>query len=278
MDFLITILFRLQAKLHVAQFRPQSVLTAKIASKLAAILGNILSWAHSYTKQKQDPVQKKAFIVMCTFEGNAWVDEAISSVFACKNQNWHLFIVDDGSTDGTVDKIKAWKEKHPARISTLLLRSNTYPESTINHGIAEFLINPAYDALTILDQDDVLVPEFIDIGLGAMNERAKVVRCLNERYNKHLTELLYRYVATSQLFISRDVIERVGLRKTCSPKKPADEDYLNRIMIDALAHGHVVVQARQVCQKMRIHGGNAMLKQETKRAAKLKKWLSSNAP
>lgn len=241
---------------------------------LARKMGSVISVIrHAQLTTQQTSNDKRVLISMCTFQGERWVDEAIQSVMHLNYSNWHLFILDDGSTDETKQKLEVWKAKCPSQITIKILPRNSYPATATNHSIQWFLDNPEFDAFTILDQDDIANPDFLDNCLNLMNDYCRVIRCRNARYNGDFSEFLYTYVADSQLLIAREVIERLGTRINCGQGIPTDTEYLQRIFADAAAHHYAVVSTRKVCQKMRIHGSNQMLKQDTKRAIKMRKLL-----
>ena len=51
--------------------------------------------------------EKLVSIVMVNYNQERFIKEAIDSVIAQTYQNWELIIVDDGSTDQSVDIIKS---------------------------------------------------------------------------------------------------------------------------------------------------------------------------
>ncbi len=246
----------------------------KVKNRLAEELGSVISVIrHAQLATQRTDNDKRVLISMCTFQGERWVDAAIRSLMQLNYSNWHLFILDDGSTDKTQQMLEVWKTKYPHQITIKILPTNSYPETATNHSIQWFLDNPEFDAFTILDQDDIAEPDFLNICLSLMNDHCRVIRCRNARYNADFSEFFYNYVASSQLLIARDVIERLGMRINCGQGVPTDADYLNRIFADAAAHDYSVVNTRKVCQKMRIHGSNQMLKQNTKKAIAMRKRL-----
>ena len=248
----------------------------KLRNRLADELGSINSVLRHAQHFGDGPKKdKRVLISMCTYQGDRWVDEAIHSVTELNYSNWHLYILDDGSTDSTRQKLEAWKEKYPHRITLKILPANSYPETATNHSIQWFLANPEFDAFTILDQDDMAEPDFLNYSLDLMNDHCKVIRFRNARYNADFSRFFYNYIATSQLLIARDVMERVGLREKCGQGFPVDDDYLKRIFADAAATRYAVINTKKICQKMRIHGSNQMLKQDTKRAVKMRKKLGN---
>jgi len=78
--------------------------------------------------------------------------------------NWELIIVDDGSTDDTVDSIKSLNDD--PRIHILSLSHCGNIAALRNIGVK----NSSGDLIAFLDSDDLWVPEKLEIQLKAMKE------------------------------------------------------------------------------------------------------------
>lgn len=50
-------------------------------------------------------------IIMATYNGERFIDTQITSIVNQSEQGWTLYIHDDGSADGTVQKIREWTER-----------------------------------------------------------------------------------------------------------------------------------------------------------------------
>ena len=53
------------------------------------------------------------YILIPVYQAKAWLDACLASVFAQTEQNFHIILVDDGSTDGSGALCDAWAEKDP---------------------------------------------------------------------------------------------------------------------------------------------------------------------
>lgn len=98
-------------------------------------------------------------ILMATYNGEKYLREQIDSLFAQTCQDWHLYVHDDGSSDGTVAILKEYEEKNPSRITLM-----EYPSQ--GGACKNFLsmlerVEAPYYMFT--DQDDVWMPEKIDL-------------------------------------------------------------------------------------------------------------------
>ncbi len=101
---------------------------------------------------------KKISVMLTSFNLKDYIDESISSVvkqeFPC---NWELIIGDDGSTDGTINKIKDWQSKYPNNIRFVVHdRPNTLVKDGYRAGKnrASLLEMATGDYLIFLDGDD----------------------------------------------------------------------------------------------------------------------------
>ena len=50
-------------------------------------------------------------ILLCAYNAEAYIAEAIESTLAQTYRDFELIIVDDGSTDGTLDIIRSYKDE-----------------------------------------------------------------------------------------------------------------------------------------------------------------------
>lgn len=101
---------------------------------------------------------KKISIMITSYNLVDYIDESISSVV---NQempcDWELLVGDDGSNDGTIDKLKEWQEKDPAHIRYFV---NERPKTTVKDGYraaknrASLLEKATGDYFIYLDGDD----------------------------------------------------------------------------------------------------------------------------
>ena len=110
-------------------------------------------------------------ILMATYNGEKFLAEQLDSIINQTYKNWILVIHDDGSTDSTINIIKEYVNKYPDKIILV--------EDGIKCGGAKenffHLINIAksnftFDYIMFSDQDDVWLPEKIEITLNKMIE------------------------------------------------------------------------------------------------------------
>lgn len=95
---------------------------------------------------------------MATYNGKDYIGEQIDSLLAQSFTNWHLYIHDDGSNDGTDVVIHQYENLYPQQISIL-----DYPsQGCACKNFLGMLETISADYYMFCDQDDVWFPEKIE--------------------------------------------------------------------------------------------------------------------
>ena len=95
-------------------------------------------------------VTPKVSVVINAYSGDAWIDECITSILAQTMTEFELIIVNDGSTDGTWEKIHSYKDPRIRAVT----QENRGIAPSANRGVG--LARAPYVAR--IDQDDVMMP------------------------------------------------------------------------------------------------------------------------
>ncbi|MCI5159304.1 MAG: glycosyltransferase [Candidatus Electrothrix sp. AUS1_2] len=221
--------------------------------------------------------KKRISVVIPAYNHERFIGAAVDSVL---NQTWQeleLIVVDDGSTDGTGDIVKAYTDP---RLS-YYYQDNQDAFNTINRGmgLAEG------DYIAILNSDDIYAEDRLE-RLVALQEESGAA-CLftdvipisdagtvftdpdfgwNIWHHKNREwyfscENLYTaflkgnfMVTTSNLFMTAEAVRRVG--KFCSLRYLHDYDYIFRMML--AFPGRVQYVADEQLLYYRIHDGNTL--------------------
>lgn len=115
-------------------------------------------------------------IVMAAYDAEDTIAEAIESVLAQTATEWELRIVDDGSTDGTGEVARSYRDP---RVSV----------DRIDHeGVIAVVRNRAIAAgrspyVALFDADDVWYPKKLELQMGLLNENDRIglVHCAADR-------------------------------------------------------------------------------------------------
>jgi glycosyltransferase involved in cell wall biosynthesis len=105
-------------------------------------------------------------IVIPTYNRLFYLLQAVESVLIQTYTNWELLIADDGSEDGTIEKVRALEDK---RIHILSMPHCGNVAAIRNVGAAA----ASGEWLTFLDSDDMFVPERLEIQLNAVQEKGE---------------------------------------------------------------------------------------------------------
>jgi succinoglycan biosynthesis protein ExoO len=93
---------------------------------------------------------EKVSVIMPTYNSLRTVDRAIDSVLAQTHRDWQLIVVDDASTDATIQRIMERRRGHEERIVLIRCQENSGPAAARNRGLARC----DGDWIAVLDADD----------------------------------------------------------------------------------------------------------------------------
>lgn len=102
-------------------------------------------------------------VIITTYQAEAYVDQALASVAGQTRPAERIVLVDDASTDGTVERVRSWQRHLPVEL--VVQPVNGGVARARNAGLAKL----DTDAVAILDGDDVLLPDHLQV-LGDLHE------------------------------------------------------------------------------------------------------------
>lgn len=111
----------------------------------------------------------KTAILLATYNGEKYISEQIESILAQTENNWMLYIHDDGSTDTTVERIQEYASRYPEQI-TIVEGASTGGAKTNFMYLFQQVEAPFY---MCCDQDDVWLPNKIEVTQREMNNLSR---------------------------------------------------------------------------------------------------------
>lgn len=110
-------------------------------------------------------------VILPVFNGGGLLDASIQSVIDQYYKNFELIIIDDGSTDDTLERVRCW-EKRDSRISVVHQDNQKIPRA-LNRGFS--LAKGEY--LTWTSADNVMHPDFLARMVDFLTQHSSIALC-----------------------------------------------------------------------------------------------------
>ena len=125
-----------------------------------ACMNGLACITNSPHRTQQDPRQASVSVVIPTYNGSPYIDQTLQSVFNQTQPPQEIIVVDDASTDDTVERVKRIAQRWPIPLKLIQRATNSgSPAAPMNAGIA----TARGDLIAVLDQDDVFAPRKIEL-------------------------------------------------------------------------------------------------------------------
>jgi len=132
-------------------------------------------------------------IITPAYNSTKYISETIESVLSQTYSNWEMIIINDGSTDDTVNVVK--KYLNDSRI-ILIHQENSGSAAARNNGIR----HAQGQYIALLDSDDLWEPTFLENQIIFLKEKnAIIVYASYKRINEHSKEILKPVIARSSV-------------------------------------------------------------------------------
>jgi len=108
----------------------------------------------------------KVDIIISILNGADYIDEAVNSIIDQTYDNWQLFLLDNGSTDSTLQIIERYQKKYEEKIFVTSYEKNMKP----SYRWMEKISNSTSDVIAISCHDDIWKPNKLEEQIGAMKK------------------------------------------------------------------------------------------------------------
>jgi len=133
-------------------------------------------------------------VITPNYNAAQYLTETINSVINQTYKNWEMIIIDDCSTDASIEIIQKFI-KQDKRIKLLKLKINKGPAVTRNVGIE----NAKGKYLTFLDADDLWLPYFLEKSLHNIKDSPGFVFSSYHRYNESLKPIYSDFIVPAKV-------------------------------------------------------------------------------
>jgi glycosyltransferase involved in cell wall biosynthesis len=142
-------------------------------------------------------------VVVTSFNGRPFLAEALESVLAQQDTSWELFVVDDGSTDGSAELAQQYARRHPERIRYLQHPGHVNRGTSASRNLGARHAQGAY--LAFLDADDVWLPE-------KLAEQTAILQLHSEAGMVYGPKMWWHGWTGQAEDAARDVLQDVGVK------------------------------------------------------------------
>ncbi len=145
------------------------------------------------------PNKGKVSVIIPSFNGRAYIEEAVRSAVNQTYKNTEIIVIDDGSTDDTREIIQNIQKEHPH--ITYLYQENAGLSAARNTGIK----NASGEYIALLDSDDMFLPEKLEKQVAYLQKHPEcdVVYCGIWHFYEHtpheMHDLQYQYYSKEQV-------------------------------------------------------------------------------
>jgi glycosyltransferase involved in cell wall biosynthesis len=109
-------------------------------------------------------------ILLASYNGEKYLAQQIDSLLAQTQSMFTLHIRDDGSTDGTWEIIRRYRDVYPGKIIAERAERNS---GSAKHPFMHLMTRVRDDYIFLCDQDDVWLPDKIEKTLGKLKDMEK---------------------------------------------------------------------------------------------------------
>ena len=173
----------------------------------------------------------KVSIITPSYNSEKYISKTIESVLAQSYQNWEMIIVDDCSTDNSLEITEAYTKKD-SRIKSIRLKRNSGPAQARNKAIKE----ASGKYIAFLDSDDIWFPDKLEKQIIFLTENHLVItysayETMDENSKYINTRNIQRTITYKDMLKSNHIGNLTGIYDTeffgkVSMQEHGHEDYI----------------------------------------------------
>ena len=166
-------------------------------------------------------------ILMCTYNGEAFLEKQLDSIQNQDYKNWTLYVNDDGSKDNTLNILKSYQKKWGKQ--KLIIRRG--PQKGFCQNFLQIISDPKIKAhfYFLSDQDDVWMPHKISHALKFLTKLDPLKPKLYCARTTYISSDAKKILGYSDLFLKRPSFENALIQSLAGGNTMAFNNRLKRI-------------------------------------------------
>jgi glycosyltransferase involved in cell wall biosynthesis len=178
-------------------------------------------------------------ILMCTFNGERYLEEQLISIQHQDYKNWTLYVSDDGSKDSTLDILKTYQKKWGYK--KLIIRSG--PQKYFCQNFLQIIIDKKIqaDLYFLCDQDDIWMPHKLSHTIKKISKLDPSQPCLYCARTTYISNNAKKILGHSDLFSKEPSFKNALIQSLAGGNTMAFNHHLKRFAqrypkIDVVSH------------------------------------------
>ena len=167
-------------------------------------------------------------ILMCTFNGEVFLEEQLDSIQNQDYKNWTLYVNDDCSRDKTLDILKRYQKKWG--VKKLIIRRG--PQKGFCQNFLQIINDPKIkaDLYFLSDQDDVWMPHKISHSIKKISKLDPLKPILYCARTTYVSSDAKRILGQSDLFLKPPSFKNAFIQSIAGGNTMAFNEQLKRVL------------------------------------------------
>ena len=167
-------------------------------------------------------------ILMCTYNGEAFLEEQLDSIENQDYKNWTLYVNDDGSKDTTLDILKTYQKKWGTK--KLIIRRG--PQKGFSQNFLQIITDKKIqaDLYFLSDQDDVWMPHKLSHTIKKISKLDPLKPMLYCARTTYVSSDAKRILGQSDLFLKPPSFKNAFIQSIAGGNTMAFNEQLKRVL------------------------------------------------